>query len=243
MKRGGGASTAGSTSSLLNGVQPPRQMSSSSPQLSTTTPPTMLKDSAVATASSTSDFVVSSTGSPGSSPNNSKDHLYPQRLRWNVSDITTGNRVTDAKITGGHLGPKSGPNESQLVPDLGNFTLHITPCSKGDMFVMVSDGVHDNLDPESLNIDPEAVGLDYPQWNDVPIDERTRARDIYRADLVAQHVDNTRSPSDIAANLLKWVRKVTENKRLFMENNIGKEEPAELPGKMDHTTAVIFRVD
>jgi serine/threonine protein phosphatase PrpC len=183
-----------------------------------------------------SDLITSSHGS-------SRDHLLPQRLRWNVSDITTGNRISDAKITGGHLGPKSGPNEALLQPDLGNFTLHITPCNKGDMFVLMSDGVHDNLDPESLNVDPQAVGLDYPAWLDVPIDERTRAKDIYRADLVAQHVDNTRSPSEIAVNMLKWVRKVTENKRQFMENNSGKEEPAELPGKMDHTTIVVFGVE
>jgi len=111
------------------------------------------------------------------------------------------------------------------------------------MFVLVSDGVHDNLDPETLNIEPQAVGLDYGAWLDVPLDERTRAKDIYRADLVAQHIDNTRSPSEIAVNMLKWVRKVTENKRLFMENNTGKEEPAELPGKMDHTTVVVFSVE
>lgn len=175
--------------------------------------------------------------------NGSRDHLLPTRLRWNVSDITTGNRISDAKMTGGHLGPKSGPNEALLLPDLGNFTIHITPCSKGDMFVLMSDGVHDNLDPESLNVEPQVVGLEYAAWGEVPVDERTRAKDIYRADLVAQHVDNTRSPSEIAVNMLKWVRKVTENKRLFMENNSGKEEPAELPGKMDHTTLVVFSVD
>lgn len=169
--------------------------------------------------------------------------LFPQRLRWNVSDITTGNRISDAKTTGGHLGPKSGPNETQLSPDLGNFTIHVTPCSKGDMLVLVSDGVHDNLDPETLNLDPLQAGLDYTTWADVPLDEKIRAKDIYRADIIAQHVDNTRSPSEIAVNMLKWVRKVTENKRLFMETNPGKEEPAELPGKMDHTTVVVVSVD
>lgn len=173
----------------------------------------------------------------------SRDHLFPQRLRWNVSDITTGNRISDAKTTGGHLGPKSGPNETQLSPDLGNLTIHVTPCSKGDMLVLVSDGVHDNLDPETLNLDPQQAGLDYAEWGEVPIEEKVRAKDIYRADVVAQHIDNTRSPSEIAVNMLKWVRKVTENKRMFMESNPGKEEPAELPGKMDHTTIVVFSVD
>jgi serine/threonine protein phosphatase PrpC len=234
---GGETKRSGSSTNALN---IPRQLSSASPIQVSSAPngPTgTLKDSSGGTTtSSTSDFV-------SNSPTSSRDALFPQRLRWNVADITTGNRISDAKLTGGHLGPKSGPNEAMLQPDLGNFTIHLTPCSKGDMFVLVSDGVHDNLDPESLNIDPQAVGLDYAGWPEVPLDERTRARDIYRADLVAQHIDNTRSPSDIAVNLLKWVRKVTENKRQFMESNSGKEEPAELPGKMDHTTAVVFRVD
>ena len=208
-------------------------IASSSAASSPTPPPTV---------ASSSPPLHSSSG--GISSDSSRSDQIAPRLRWNVSDITTGNRASsDAKLTGGHLGPKSGPNETLLLPDLGNFTIHITPCSHGDMFVLVSDGVHDNLDPETLNIEPQAVGLDYGAWLDVPLDERTRAKDIYRADLVAQHIDNTRSPSEIAVNMLKWVRKVTENKRLFMENNTGKEEPAELPGKMDHTTVVVFSVE
>ena len=194
---------------------------------------------------SSNTILESSAHGPGhlTSSSPSRDQLFGSRLRWNVSDITTGNRISDAKTTGGHLGPKSGPNETQLSPDLGNLTIHVTPCSKGDMLVLVSDGVHDNLDPETLNLDPLQAGLDYSDWVDIPLDEKVRAKDIYRADIIAQHVDNTRSPSDIAVNMLKWVRKVTENKRLFMEANAGKEEPAELPGKMDHTTIVVFSVD
>lgn len=196
---------------------------------------------------SSSTILESSAVGPGhlTSSSPSRDQLFPQRLRWNVSDITTGNRISDAKMTGGHLGPvsRSEPNEASLTPDLGNFTIHVTPCSKGDMLVLVSDGVHDNLDPETLNLDPVQAGLDYTTWAEIPLDEKIRAKDIYRADIIAQHVDNTRSPSEIAVNMLKWVRKVTENKRLFMESNPGKEEPAELPGKMDHTTVVVFSVD
>ena len=54
-----------------------------------------------------------------------------------------GNRKgNDAKDPGGRIGPYIDPNGD---PDLRNLILYTYPCDEGDIFIIVSDGVHDNL--------------------------------------------------------------------------------------------------
>jgi serine/threonine protein phosphatase PrpC len=72
-------------------------------------------------------------------------------FHWNcktkgITDVTDGNRLslTDASDPGGRLGPFL--NEG--TPDLRNLDLYFQPCNEGDIIFLVSDGVHDNLDPQ-----------------------------------------------------------------------------------------------
>lgn len=170
------------------------------------------------------------------------------RAPWSIVDITSGNRVSDVKIAGGHLGPKANNNEKEeLIPDLTNFSMHLTPCNKGDIFIIVSDGVHDNLDPESLGVDPMGIGLNYEKWIDIPIHDRVALKDSYRTQLFYRHFQSVASlgPKEIADWTMKWVKGVTDRKRTFMELNYGTEEPSDLktyPGKMDHATLLSFVV-
>lgn len=170
------------------------------------------------------------------------------RSPWSIVDITSGNRASDVKIAGGHLGPKANNNEDEeLVPDLTNFSMHLTPCYKGDIFIIATDGVHDNLDPESLGVDPMGIGLNYEKWSDIPIHDRVALKDSYRTQLFYRHFQTVSSlePTEIADWTMKWVKSVTDKKRTYMEQNFGKEEPSDLkayPGKMDHTTLLSFVV-
>jgi hypothetical protein len=53
--------------------------------------------------------------------------------------------------------------------DLRNLAVLIVPCAAGDAFAMLSDGVHDNLDPEKLGVlpPPDMAGQ---QWGALPIE-------------------------------------------------------------------------
>lgn len=73
-------------------------------------------------------------------------------------DITSANRaeVEDAKDPGGRIGPYVGDGD----PDLRNLEIVYTVCHPGDVVLVVSDGVHDNLDPISLGKAPKDLGLE-----------------------------------------------------------------------------------
>jgi hypothetical protein len=53
--------------------------------------------------------------------------------------------------------------------DLRNLALLIVPCAVGDAFAMLSDGVHDNLDPEKLGVLPPP-DMGGQQWGALPIE-------------------------------------------------------------------------
>ena len=69
-----------------------------------------------------------------------------------VRDITPGNRgnLTDATDPGGRLGPYLDGG----LPDTRNLALFYARAAPDDVLVFCSDGVHDNLDPQSLGVDP-----------------------------------------------------------------------------------------
>lgn len=45
------------------------------------------------------------------------------------------------------------------TPDLRNLQLYFTQCSEGDWVILLSDGVHDNLDPEQMGLNPNQCEL------------------------------------------------------------------------------------
>eukprot|EP01090_Pellita_catalonica_P018124 TRINITY_DN5718_c0_g1_i2.p1 TRINITY_DN5718_c0_g1~~TRINITY_DN5718_c0_g1_i2.p1 ORF type:complete len:476 (-),score=68.27 TRINITY_DN5718_c0_g1_i2:65-1492(-) len=172
------------------------------------------------------------------------------------TDVTAGNRtsLTDAKDPGGFLGP-SGESGS---PDLRNFALYMMPCRPGDLIFIVSDGIHDNLDPQHLGLSPTAVGVsgNFTNWliaeQKVP-DETDDFKNAFRLRLLkklADQVNLSKSaplPESLTAILLKHSFQLTSNSRNFIENNPrGGRVPhdyAKFPGKMDHTTCVVCVVD
>lgn len=70
-----------------------------------------------------------------------------------VSEVTVGCRagnLSDLTDPGGRLGPYLG----QGAPDLRNLRLYFSACEQHDMVMIVSDGVHDNFDPQTLGKTP-----------------------------------------------------------------------------------------
>ena len=71
-----------------------------------------------------------------------------------VTDITIGNRQElDVRDPGGRI----GPHLRNGAPDVRNLKLFFQPCEEGDMIVAMSDGIHDNLDPEMLGKTPPEI--------------------------------------------------------------------------------------
>ena len=69
-----------------------------------------------------------------------------------VSELTSSDRTGGVRDAGGALGG--------FEPDLRNFSYHSSLLDEGDLIIAVSDGVHDNLDPEVLHISPQQAFMD-----------------------------------------------------------------------------------
>jgi len=163
-----------------------------------------------------------------------------------VTDITTGTRppsaITNVNDPGGRLGPYVGKEGSA---DLRNLSLFAMPAHAGDIVLLVTDGVYDNLDPQQLGISVEEAKLDAPAWEQADAHAAEKAKDIYRTVLiskklkemcaeVAQDADDDKGKKkkkndkidirqlglqDVAHNLLHHAKTVTKYSRRWMQEH------------------------
>jgi len=174
----------------------------------------------------------------------------------NITDITAGNRrnLTDAKDPGGRIGPFLAPG----LPDWRNLGLYFTECDIDDIIVAVSDGVHDNLDPQELGYLPKELGLnEFNSWDEAEQGnphETDRIKTEYRTNflkkLFLQIMDDKKvkklEVNEVTKKLLEHCQEVTKKSRVFMEQNPGKRLPSDyllFPGKLDHSTCLAFKVN
>eukprot|EP01112_Ceratiomyxa_fruticulosa_P016243 TRINITY_DN4877_c0_g1_i2.p1 TRINITY_DN4877_c0_g1~~TRINITY_DN4877_c0_g1_i2.p1 ORF type:complete len:582 (+),score=124.48 TRINITY_DN4877_c0_g1_i2:1929-3674(+) len=168
-----------------------------------------------------------------------------------ISDITSGNRqnVTDARDCGGRL----GPHLDEGKPDLRNLNLFCTSCDEGDLIFMVTDGIHDNFDPQHLGKLPQDMpkefnlcqGKEGVQWEDVDAGKAIASKNAYTTQFVEKLLDGVENPKEISNRLIEHCVQVTKKSRDYMESNNGKRIPdnyVDYPGKMDHTTVLAFKV-
>jgi len=173
-----------------------------------------------------------------------------------IVDLTEGNRknVNDAKDPGGRL----GPYKEEGSPDLRNLTVYSSPCQEGDMILLVTDGVHDNLDPQQHGLTPADLNLESENnsWSTVKDTEKaSQVKAKWMEDkinCIAFGEDGAASlpprevmPAKIAQRLIDYAETLVKPGREFMEKNPNTRLPPNYklyPGKMDHTTVVCFRV-
>ena len=113
--------------------------------------------------------------------------------------------------------------------------------------MVMSDGIHDNLHPQSLDISPKELKLRYNTWEEASKEisvEEIASR--FRVKFL-QYMLGERSytPLNILDCSIKLSEDATYTSREFMETQPGKRLPKDYrlyPGKMDHTTGLIFRV-
>ena len=86
-----------------------------------------------------------------------------------MQEITAGNRqnIANAADCGGRL----GPTMAGLAPDLRNLSIYFSRVDLGDVVVLCSDGVHDNLDPLHMGLSPSDLGLNCETWDAIQDEE------------------------------------------------------------------------
>jgi len=187
-----------------------------------------------------------------------------------IRDITAGNRknVYDARDPGGRLGPYVDEGN----PDLRNVAVYYTNCEEDDLLLIVSDGVHDNLDPQILGIPPSEIDpVNYgnlKEWKGFTSDEEVEdlktkhMLKILSSGLISGSEDEKKlrqkifsfsvgedepmnSTLNVTNRIMKHCLQVTGKGREWMEQNPKEKLPMDygnFPGKMDHATCAIIRV-
>eukprot|EP00007_Cunea_sp_BSH-02190019_P007530 CAMPEP_0174232938 /NCGR_PEP_ID=MMETSP0417-20130205/3100_1 /TAXON_ID=242541 /ORGANISM="Mayorella sp, Strain BSH-02190019" /LENGTH=660 /DNA_ID=CAMNT_0015311073 /DNA_START=37 /DNA_END=2019 /DNA_ORIENTATION=- len=170
-------------------------------------------------------------------------------FRWDaltatVYNVTPGQRANlDARDCGGRLGPMFGYGK----PDLRNLAVRCVTCNRGDIFLMCSDGVHDNLDPVTLGKTPSDFGLSEENWDDVPFEIADKLKEEFQCTYLADRIigDHIPTPKLIVSRTIRHCLNTTSRSRKFMEKYPDRKLPDDYnayPGKMDHTTCLCFRV-
>ncbi|PRP88933.1 hypothetical protein PROFUN_00401 [Planoprotostelium fungivorum] len=157
------------------------------------------------------------------------------------TEITKGNRGSmNVRDPGGSIGSD--------IPDLRNLVIHTVLCDEGDLIVLLSDGVHDNLTPKSAGLHPSDVNIQAldDDWQNVASDEFISS---YMEQKLMSIVDPTHDrPLDVngcTRGLVEFSRDLTrELSELY--GRPGRFDPKydwrRYPGKVDHTTCLTFRV-
>jgi len=186
-------------------------------------------------------------------------------FRWSaktgeVRDATEGNRgnITDARDPGGRLGPYLEGG----APDLRNLSVFWIPCEQGDVIAILSDGVHDNFDPQHLGKTPKDLNITLKDnnWAELEnVKDPTLFAEAEKVKLLFTHKfinamlggekslrsESRTEPSMITRTVTQHCLKMTQASRDFMEQNPGKKLDKDFvlyPGKMDHATCVAFKV-
>lgn len=161
--------------------------------------------------------------------------------RNRITEITVGSRhgVSDASDCGGRLGP-----QIEGEPDLRNLQLFFHPCHVNDVIFLVSDGVHDNFDPEHLGKTPRECMVPAEGWAKADKEDAMSMKDIYRTRLFEDTLSGNPTLEAKVTAVLRHCESITQSSREWMKEHKGRLplDYDRFPGKMDHTTCVAVRV-
>ena len=123
------------------------------------------------------------------------------RRTGEVIEVTVGERVGGIRDAGGHVGGRG---------DLTNLRLYSCVLEEGDLLVAVSDGVHDNLDPEVLHLPPSSCGLEEETWAEVEGGRKDRAKREYKTNRLSSLIGrDPPSPRWVAETIVRHVQDLT----------------------------------
>jgi len=158
-----------------------------------------------------------------------------------VTDLCVGNRNNphDPRDCGGCIGPYKND-----VPDFRNLFPSFYPCKTGDIIFLMSDGIHDNFDPDTLGIRPTELGYNWKEWTDGEKKAVEKAKSVFSCRKVEEILATAKNPGpfDFTHVLLEFVIELTAAKRDYMATKLLPEPEVskEFPGKMDHASLLAF---
>lgn len=214
---------------------------------------TTLLGGAIMELAPTAQYVERRWGIVLASVGDCKAFLISSRYKT-VIDLSQGSRSGHAAIDASDCGGRLGPHVGEGNPDLRNLSFFYHAADEGDVLVCVSDGVYDNLDPQSLGISPVELGLEGDSWDSQldlkKVDEVKQVyvcqmirdivfgpqRDVSSTALISDDsyaapivVSTPRPPSlnaaDIVEKLVQHCLETTQSSRDFMEQNPEKILP------------------
>eukprot|EP01126_Amoeba_proteus_P006652 TRINITY_DN12320_c0_g1_i4.p1 TRINITY_DN12320_c0_g1~~TRINITY_DN12320_c0_g1_i4.p1 ORF type:complete len:265 (-),score=62.99 TRINITY_DN12320_c0_g1_i4:227-1021(-) len=154
----------------------------------------------------------------------------------------------DKKDPGGRLGPYQTGGE----PDLRNFHCWFQELLEGDIVLICSDGIHDNLDPEVHGMKPPELGLDFDDWNNVDDEILASTKSQFASKLLSRLYKQVKKQNDgfmtmemLSEAIVQYCFDQTQLAKEFMEQFPNKHLPSDyslFPGKLDHITCVCVRV-
>eukprot|EP00727_Mastigamoeba_balamuthi_P000527 m51a1_g10471 hypothetical protein (490) ;mRNA; f:75543-77495 len=171
-----------------------------------------------------------------------------------ASEVSARCRIESASPT--DSGGRIGPSEPDGSPDVRNLATFHAEADEGDLLVLVTDGVHDNLDPSALGIEPNAAaqvaGLKGPgegvAWNAMDATARDDLKRAYSEREFCRILASASGGCSVRAvceGLVEHCERTVASSREFMEANPDKRQPEDrvkYPGKMDHTSVICLRI-
>ncbi len=162
-------------------------------------------------------------------------------------DVTAGGRgnLHDAKDPGGRLGCDSAKSLSE---DYRNFALRVIKLEPGDLLVACSDGIHDNLDPETLgvsveeaarfcHIDPAPVG----DWNSASQAEIGLLKQKYIEAKFGELASKAQDQNGVATMLQQHAMRAAEKQKLdLLEGKKPSGDYTQGSGKPDHAGVAVM---
>merc|ERR1712100_180682 len=128
-----------------------------------------------------------------------------------VMELTVSDRTGGVRDAGGCLGGKE--------PDLRNLTYHCCLAEEGDLFIAVSDGVHDNLDPEVLKCPLSESGFEIPDgvedWEDLNTIEKNEKKRRFKEEKLLEIIEsvNEVSPRAVTDAIISEIEEITRAQR------------------------------
>ncbi|KAH3758246.1 cyclophilin B [Pelomyxa schiedti] len=164
----------------------------------------------------------------------------------NNDTFSSKNRGTlDPSDPGGRIGPFLVGG----APDLRNLSLYYAPCHKHDIIILLSDGVHDNLEAPSLAVEPGDLIPDFvdKNWDEATAlnpDLASKAREDFMTGKLTELISpDAEQPQvdQVVERIINYCVDVTNPSRTFLEKNPRGRLPHDFkmyPGKLDHTTCM-----
>jgi len=153
---------------------------------------------------------------------------------------TEGSRgeVYLASDPGGSLGPRS---HDEKHADLRNLSMFAVKLELGDKVIVCSDGVHDNLDPETLGESPLQYDLEASEWD--PADTKhKKKRDEVMKEKLLKIMQDLSNPKEISEAIDTYVQNVTKKHKIALVGGqaMRGKSHEEFPGKPDHAAHAVL---